>query len=166
MKKLLLLLLALVIGGCFTTVSAQYVQNPQTVNSLKYSHGGYKTDQGIKLSKDELRSVFSDEQFNSYIKAKHKYRKGQILSLCGVGLVATGVLSWTAIISSGGANEEGAWIPSCCCWVSGIACTVIGVPKAINGKRRLKIIGKEYNSAQLSSSFGIQQNGVGFAFNF
>jgi hypothetical protein len=168
MKKLFLLICAVIIGGLFTNASAQYAQDSQTVNSLKYSFGNYKNEQGQKISKTDLRNYFDASQYQDYEMAHKKFVSGLVWTGVGVGLVAVGSLSWTLIegLDLDFIDEDKAWIPSSCLYFGGLVCAVIGIPKAISGNTKLKRIANEYNEAHISYSLGLQQNGFGLALAF
>lgn len=163
MKRLILLVCTLLIGGFYSTVSAQYAQ--ELPNSLSYSFGKYKNEQGVKLSNSDLQRVFDSQQYSDYLKAKKKYKKGWIMTGLGVGCMAAGTGLWT-VFHEDLEDEEYGYVPMFALYGGGLVCTIIGIPKAIVGSHRLKRIANEYNKNQITTSFGIQQNGVGFAIAF
>lgn len=163
MKRLLLLLFASLIGGFYATVSAQYVQEP--TGNLSYSFGKFKNEQGVKLSNDDLERIFDSQQYSYYLKAKKKYKRGWLWTGVGIGCMAAGTGLWT-VFHEDLEDEEYGYMPMFALYGGGLVCTIIGIPKTIIGSHRLKKIAKEYNQSQVSSSFGIQQYGVGFALTF
>ena len=165
MKKGVLLFCILIVSGFFTNAYAQYAIDSQSIGDLTYKRGKFKNEQGVKLTESELRSIFDASQYVDYEKGMKKRKTGKILTGIGIGCMVAGTGLWTVLYAMDETDEIG-YAPFAALYGTGLVCTIIGIPKTIVANNKLKRLAKEYNQTQVTSSFGIQEHGVGLAFTF
>lgn len=142
---------------------------------------------GRKLSGSQAVALFSNvngiDLSDEYLKNRRCYRAGLGLIIGGSSLISAG-----ALVMGGGAVSaailglplalSGEDMPKgvdialgtgCAAMIVGAAAVVAGVPTLCVFRSRLKTMGEEYNASTSQGAaltFGLQNNGVGFAMNF
>ena len=171
MKHLLLVLVLLV-----SSVTASYAQYayPQEISS----RGGKIVVDGEKLAPHqgaELLTAFGGEQMgNNYLKNRKGYKTGTVLAVTGSSMIVLG--TFTSVAGFVAAFEtDMEYMPDVLLnagrfmAISGTVIALIGIPKAIVHKSRIRRIVKDYNSgisSKTAVTFTPARSGLGIAMNF
>ena len=123
----------------------------------------------------ELFTAFGGEQMgNKYLKNRKGYKTGTVLAVTGSSMIVVGTLTSMAGFVAAFTSEMDV-VPDVLLGtgtlisLSGTVITLIGIPKAVVHKSRIRRIVKEYNSgisSKTAVTFTPASSGLGIAMNF
>jgi len=132
--------------------------------SMDY-HGGalYNSASNLKLTKDEIKSLLTEDQYNKYLSSqKLKHTKNALL-ISGLGLMALG---GTSLFLATHHDEPAFAIAYLACGIPGTVMVLTSIPLAIISSSKGKSVARDYNEARGYFSVGVTSSGFGLAYNF
>lgn len=173
------LLLALFLSAICIAASAQsyadssdvYVSGPYTV-----SRGDILAN-GIKLTAEQMKSIFPEDLYSSFVRGRRLRTTGKVLLFVGGGCAAAGaVAASVGCLMDTFANDPISDIFIACWYYGGailaavsIPVVAVGLPTFLTGRNRMRNVIDALNSNdqyRLSLNFGPTRNGVGLYLRF
>lgn len=136
--------------------------------SIYYSGGDlYNGESKIKLTKEEVKTLLTEEQYNKYLSADNLRKTKNGLLISGLVLLPIGVAG-TILGLHGNVLSNGYDYTAISIVGTAVAGTLIfaSIPIAIISSSKANSVVRNYNEARGYLSVGVTSSGFGLAYNF
>ena len=132
--------------------------------SIDY-HGGalYNSVSNLKLTKDEIKSLLTEDQYNKYLSSQKLKNTKNALLFSGLGCMAIGGACYYFALHN---DNPGFLIGFFACGITGTTLVLTSIPIAIIAGSKGKSVARDYNEARGYLSVGVTSSGFGLAYNF
>lgn len=118
---------------------------------------------GKKLSKEELKLILSNDQFESYLTSQKMKKAAIPLAIAGAGVAAAGAI--LGIVASNNDNVDMAGAADAAIG-AGVVGIIVALPFSIIAQNKVRNIVEDYNKQRGMLSLASTQNGFGLIYTF